>query len=203
MARKKKSVEETTEKTILRNYDIFSLENRVHAMDKKIQRSYDIYSIEKRIHDLEMNGGGGGGSSQLVALLTSHDTSEEVTEGTPTAKDSYSEQRAPISACLKNNSWVGKSNDTWWAFTFNTACKPRIIAFTYLDLNRQSLPTSIEISTDGETFTEITPTYMYRGIIFLPEYSGTIKAVKINYVGTFTTSTYPIISSISMFGYEE
>lgn len=56
MARKKKSVEETTEKTILRNYDIYSLENRVHAMDKKIQRSYDIYSLEKRIHDLEKGG---------------------------------------------------------------------------------------------------------------------------------------------------
>lgn len=56
MARKKKSVEETTEKTILRNYDIFSLENRVYAMDKKINRSYDIYSLEKRIHDLEKGG---------------------------------------------------------------------------------------------------------------------------------------------------
>lgn len=56
MARKKKSVEETTEKTILRNYDIYSLENRVHAMDKKINRSYDIYSLEKRIHDLEKSG---------------------------------------------------------------------------------------------------------------------------------------------------
>lgn len=62
MARKKKSVEETTEKTILRNYDIYSLENRVHAMDKKIIRSYDIYSLEKRIHELEKNGGGGGTS---------------------------------------------------------------------------------------------------------------------------------------------
>lgn len=65
MARKKKTVEETTEKTILRNYDIYSLENRVHAMDKKIQRSYDIYSLEKRIHDLEMNGGGGGGDTSV------------------------------------------------------------------------------------------------------------------------------------------
>lgn len=56
MARKKKSVEETTEKTILRNYDIYSLENRVYSMDKKINRSYDIYSLEKRIHDLEKGG---------------------------------------------------------------------------------------------------------------------------------------------------
>lgn len=183
-----------------RSIDLQEIEARVTNMDKAKRRSYDVFDIEQRVYNLEKNGGGGGGSSELVALLVSHDTADEVTEGTASAKDEYSAQRAAVSACLKNNSWVGKSDATWWAFTFNTPCKPRVIAFTYLDLNRQSLPTKIEISTDGTTFTEVTPTYMYRGVIFLPELTSKIKAVKIHYVGTFTTSTYPIISSISMYG---
>lgn len=81
MARKKKTVEETTEKTILRNYDIYSLENRVHTMDKKIQRSYDIYSLEKRIHDLETKGGGGGST---VKRETGTFTSSSEADGTVT-----------------------------------------------------------------------------------------------------------------------
>jgi hypothetical protein len=66
MAKKStKSVKTNNDAKILRNYDIYSMEKRVHDMDNSPRRSYDLYSLEKRIYDLEVNGGGGGGGSTV------------------------------------------------------------------------------------------------------------------------------------------
>lgn len=65
MATTKKTKKATNKKTsnntekIIRNYDLFSMEKRVHDMDNSPRRSYDIYSLEERIYQLEKNGGGG------------------------------------------------------------------------------------------------------------------------------------------------
>lgn len=58
MAKKStKSVKTNNDAKILRNYDIYSMEKRVHDMDNSPRRSYDLYSLEKRIYDLEQGGG--------------------------------------------------------------------------------------------------------------------------------------------------
>lgn len=58
MAKKStKSVKTNNDAKILRNYDIYSMEKRVHDMDNSPRRSYDLYSLEQRIYDLEQGGG--------------------------------------------------------------------------------------------------------------------------------------------------
>lgn len=79
MAKKKTAAKAEVTPTIVRNYDLQSLESRVTALDKKVVRSYDIFSIEQRIFDLEKNGGGGGGSATYEIELGTPKTGTSVT----------------------------------------------------------------------------------------------------------------------------
>lgn len=56
---KKKTKSLNQDPKILRSYDIYSMEKRVHNLDHSPLRSYDLFSLEKRIHDLEMGGAPG------------------------------------------------------------------------------------------------------------------------------------------------
>lgn len=43
--------------------------NKRNDVTPKIIRNYDIFSIEKRVHDLEENGGGGGGIQGITRTV--------------------------------------------------------------------------------------------------------------------------------------
>ena len=197
MARKKKTVEETTEKTILRNYDIYSLENRVHAMDKKIKRSYDIYSLEKRIHDLELNGGGGGGLPQFNVIQGPVTDVSDIS-GTVSAKDFYPSFPAE-NAFLINSGWIAYSADSYWQYEMSEAHKVNMITWDVTDANRNQIPTGYQVSYDGETFTDVTPTYAGNKIL-MAFTENPIKAFRILFTGLYSSSTFPMMSNTTVKG---
>lgn len=65
MARTKKTATKNATPVIVRSLDMPSLEKRVFNMDGAKIRNYDLFSLEERIYQLEKNGGGGGGSSSV------------------------------------------------------------------------------------------------------------------------------------------
>lgn len=198
MARKStKSAKTNSDTKIIRNYDIFSMEKRVHDMDNSPRRSYDLYSLEERIYQLEKNGGGGG--MPLIEMIQ-NDTANvsDITAGTCDAKDYYPGYPANY-AFLRNSGWIAYSGDTYWEFTFTDKCTPILLSWFASDSNRAQAPTGVSISEDGNTFEDITPVVMQFGSINTG-LSKKVKKIRVNFVGEYTTSTLPTICGLSIVG---
>lgn len=197
MARTKKTATKSAKPVIIRNFDIPSLEKRVYNMDKSKKRNYDIFSLEKRIHDLEINGGGGGGMPQFNVIQgTVTDVSD--IDGTVTAKDYYPGFEAE-KAFLSNTGWIAYSADSYWQYEMSEAHKVNMITWDVTDANRNQIPTGYKVSYDGETFEDVTPTYVGNKIL-ISFTENPIKAFRIVFVGSYSTSNFPMLSQVTVKG---
>lgn len=77
--------------------------NKRNDITPKILRNYDIFSIEKRVHDLEENGGGGGGSTSWDFSTSEVATGQKWIDG----KDIYCIVYKPATTQnIVNNHWT-------------------------------------------------------------------------------------------------
>lgn len=203
MARKKKTVEETTEKTILRNYDIYSLENRVHAMDKKIQRSYDIYSLEKRIHDLEMNGGGGGGGTDIVLLQDSvADVSKlDYTITASTHSQNFAPEYAFGKYASTNLMWIANAAVSWLDIASTDEFCLKCIKWLSADSNRYSAPTKVSYSNNGTDYTDTTIMESSNNMCFVAD-NVKAKHWRLHFSTTDSATYYVGMNDAKMYGYK-
>lgn len=74
--------------------------NKKNDVIPKIIRNYDIFSIEKRVHNLETNGGGGGSTSWNFST-TETATGQKWIDG----RDIYCIVYAPENQNIVTNSW--------------------------------------------------------------------------------------------------
>ena len=196
MARTKKTATKNATPVIVRNTDMNSLEKRVFNMDGAKIRSYDLFSLEKRIYDLEKNGGGGGLPQFNVIQGPVTDVSD--IDGTVTAKDYYPGFEAE-KAFLSNSGWIAYSADSYWQYEMSEAHKVNMITWDVTDANRNQIPSAYQVSYDGETFEEVTPTYAGNKIL-IAFTENPIKAFRIVFVGPYSTSNFPMLSQVTVKG---
>ena len=198
MAKKStKSAKTNTNAKIIRNYDIFSMEKRVYDMDNSPRRSYDLYSLEERIYQLEKNGGGGGGIPQFNVIQGPVESTSDIS-GTVTAKDFYPGFPAE-NAFLTNSGWIAYSADSYWQYEMSEVHKVNMITWDVTDTNRNQVPTGYMVSYDGETFTDVTPTYVGNKIL-MAFTENPIKAFRILFTGLYSSSTFPMMSNTTVKG---
>lgn len=197
MARAKKTASASSTAPKTRGIDLQEVEARVTALDKAKRRSYDIFDIEQRVYNLEKNGTGGGDLPKFDVIQGPVTDVSDIS-GTVTAKDYYPNYD-PEKAFLSNSAWIGYSVDTYWQYTMAEAHKVNMITWNVSDTRRDQIPTGYQVSYDGTTFEDVTPEYMSNRIL-IAFATKPIKAFRILFAGTYTTSTYPMMGNMTVKG---